>query len=165
MKLNRSESFKNLIFIICILQILLSFQDSNAQSKEDNEEEKFINLGLISFSPKYIVTEDFRLIRFKIRNNTNRTISNMFPWIYKYKKSEDGKASDFILVNNPHQGGLIQKNRIHPPGKKLFWQFKLVRPVPLEKNQEYTLRVSPKSIFYSRVETGIPVEEIKKPGQ
>lgn len=119
------------------------------QTKEKETNETFFNLGYISYSSIYVLSQDGMFITFKIRNNANRPVSNIFAWIYRNRESKEGEVSDFMLVNNPNKGGILLKGGAHKPGEIAEWRFSLTRAKdtvdPLEK---YTIRVSPKSIFF-----------------
>ncbi len=139
-----------------IIALLASSDGIQAQ----DEEEKFVNLGLIGVSSKYNLTPDNRGILFRIRNNTTRTISNIFGWVYIYEKGEDDKEKNFVLLNNPHKGGSIVKGKPHSPGKISEWRFPLVRKAtPPNQNVKYTLRVHSRSIFFANIEPILKTEE------
>lgn len=141
--------------LICSLN-LTGAKFAAAQNQEINPDarEEFIPLGLISFSTKYQLAEDGRFIIFTIRNNAGRTINNIYGWVYRYRKGDDEKPENVLLVNNPHRGGVIVKGRPHSPGKLADWRFPLFKRVQeKDKENRFTLRVSPKSLFYSNIET------------
>ncbi len=127
---------------------------SNALAQEDVNE-KFENIGLIGISNLYTLPDKTSTIVFKIRNNSTRTISHIFGWVYTYDKEPNGKGKNFVLLNNPHKGGNIIKGKPHRPGTVSEWSFPLVRE-PSTTNQEidYTLRVHSRSIFFANVESG-----------
>ena len=127
---------------------------SNALAHEDVNE-KFENIGLIGISNLYTLPDKTSTIVFKIRNNSTRTISHIFGWVYIYDKEPNGKGKNFVLLNNPHRGGSIIKGKPHRPGTVSEWSFPLVRE-PSTANQEidYTLRVHSRSIFFANVESG-----------
>lgn len=125
--------------------------------EEADDVRTFINLGLISFSPKYKLTENGRHIIFRIRNNSARSISNIFAWVYGFVKGKDGKETDFRLVNNPHRGGTMVKGGPHFPGKVIEWRFPLTEKIsPDDTKRDFTLRASQKSIFFMKVEPAAP---------
>lgn len=68
----------------------------------------------------------------------------------------------FLLINNPHKGGNIQKGSPHLPGTVSEWNFVLaIKPRLADQNLSYTLQVHPRSIFFSTVE---PIRKtIEKP--
>ena len=127
---------------------------SNALAQEDVNE-KFVNIGLIGISNLYTLPDQTKTIVFRIRNNSTRTISHIFGWVYMYDKALNGKGKNFVLLNNPHKGGNIIKGKPHRPGTVSEWSFPLVRE-PFIANQEidYTLRVHSRSIFFANVESG-----------
>lgn len=139
-------------FLTCLLIFLIwhiaGDEGSCQQNKETEVEETFFNLGYISYSASYVLSPDRLFITFKVKNNTSRPISNIFAWIYRTSKAKEGETPDFLLVNNPNKGGILLKGASHSPGETSEWRFPLIRakePVPQE---EYSLRVSPKSIFF-----------------
>jgi hypothetical protein len=137
----------------CLLAILIWHiavgESFCQQPKEKETDETFFNLGYISYSSAYVLSADKMFITFKIKNNASRPVSNIFAWIYRTRESKEGEASDFILVSNPNKGGILLKGGSHKPGEIAEWRFSLTRVKetvdPLEK---YTLRVSPKSIYF-----------------
>ncbi|MFQ5444352.1 MAG: hypothetical protein ACE5EK_07030 [Nitrospinales bacterium] len=147
------------ITLFSLLIVFISETSLTAQEEPDDLQ-SFINLGLISFSPKYKLAENGNHIIFRIRNNSGRSISNIFGWVYSFTKGKDGKGTDFRLVNNPHKGGMIVKGGPHIPGKIIEWRFLLTEKIlPEETKREFTLRVSQKSIFFMRLEP--PVQKPK----
>ena len=132
----------------------LASYPSNALAQEEVNE-KFVNIGLIGISNLYILPEKTNTIVFRIRNNSSRTISHIFGWVYMYDKAPNNKGKNFVLLNNPHKGGNIIKGKPHRPGTVSEWSFSLVRE-PSTANQEidYTLRVHSRSIFFANVESG-----------
>lgn len=136
-----------MVFILGTGQVL------GQPAETDEEEIDFFNLGLISVSPNYILAEDAKFILFTIRNNTTRSISNIFGWVYEFIEDEQGVSSNFRLVNNPNQGGLIIKEKHHTPGTVVQWRFSLIASKqPVDPLKSFTLRISPKGIFFSRIE-------------
>ena len=133
---------------------VLANYPSNALAQEDVNE-KFENIGLIGISNLYTLPDKTSTIVFKIRNNSTRTISHIFGWVYAYDKEPNGKGKNFVLLNNPHKGGNIIKGKPHRPGTVSEWSFPLMRE-PSTANQEidYTLRVHSRSIFFANVESG-----------
>jgi len=132
---------------------------ADAAQKED--ESQYVHLGLISFSPKYILAKDFSHIIFNIKNNGARTLSEIFGWVYLYQEGDAEKAKDFILVNNPHRGGTVVKGNPHRPGTIAQWRFPLtVKNRAITPKDKFTLRVDPKGIFFARMEP--PADTAKK---
>ena len=76
---------------------------------------EFTNLGIISVSRNYTIAEDYSHIIFQIRNNSGRTIHNIYGWVYRYNQAPNGKPFNFVLVNNPHQGGIVVGGKSHRP--------------------------------------------------
>lgn len=115
--------------------------------------EKFSDNGPIGISNQFTLPDKTNTIVFRIKNNTTRTISQIYGWVYMYDKGPNGKGKNFLLLNNPHKGGNIVKGNPHSPGTISEWSFPLVRE-PFIANQEidYTLRVHPRSIFFAKVE-------------
>jgi len=138
--------------------ILLSFLFtliSPGQTLAQDEEEKFINIGLLGVSTKYTIPATTNTIVFRIKNNATRTISQIYGWVYRYDKEPDGKGKNFVLLNNPHKGGNIIKGNPHRPGTVSEWSFPLVRKAsPPSDVIEYTLRVHSRSIFFANIEVG-----------
>ena len=117
--------------------------------------ENFTNLGLIGISDKYTLPEKINSIVFRIKNNSSRTISNIYGWVYRYDIGPNNKGKNFVLMNNPHKGGTITKGKPHLPGTISEWSFPLVTEPPTPNAQlAYTLRVHSRSIFFANVETG-----------
>ncbi len=121
----------------------LASYPSNASAQEDVNE-KFVNIGLIGISNLYTLPDKTSTIVFRIRNNSTRTISHIFGWVYIYDKEPNGKGKNFIIKGKPHRPGTVSE-----------WSFPLVRE-PSTANQEidYTLRVHSRSIFFANVESG-----------
>ena len=141
-----------LIAVLIHLSFLVVGFLSQATAQEDIKEE-FVNIGLIGVSKLHSLPEQTNSIVFSIRNNTTRTISQIYGWVYMYDKGPNGKGNNFVLMNNPHKGGNIIKGNPHRPGTVSEWSFPLVR-APFIANQEvdYTLRVHTRSIYFSKVE-------------
>jgi hypothetical protein len=115
--------------------------------------EKFTNLGAIAISDKYTLPKNRRAIVFRIRNNTTRSISQIFGRVYMIDKATIEPSKKVLLINNPHKGGNIQKGSPHLPGTVAEWNFTLaVEPRLANQNLSYTLQVHPRSIFFSNVE-------------
>ncbi len=141
------------IFRTCLI---LAVYSSDILAQEDASE-KFVNIGLIGVSNIYTLPEKTNTIVFRIKNNTTRTISKIYGWVYMYDKGPNGRGKNFVLLNNPHKGGNIVKGNPHRPGTISEWSFPLVRE-PFIANQEidYTLRVHSRSIFFANVESVAP---------
>jgi len=151
--LNLLLHIKKNIFLLLSLSLLSSiFYSVQVIAQEDSNEE-FFNIGPISISNLYTIPSTKNNIVFKIKNNTSRTISQIYGWAYKFDKGPDGKGKNFVLLNNPHKGGIIIKGKPHRPGTISEWSFPLVRK-PSTTNQEasYTLRVHSRSIFFASIE-------------
>jgi len=132
----------------------LASYPSNALAQEEVNE-KFVNIGLIGISNLYILPEKTNTIVFRIRNNSSRTISHIFGWVYMYDKAPNNKGKNFVLLNNPHKGGNIIKGKPHRPGTVSEWSFPLVRELFIANQEiDYTLRVHSRSIFFANVESG-----------
>lgn len=132
----------------------LASYPSNALAQEEVNE-KFVNIGLIGISNLYILPEKTNTIVFRIRNNSSRTISHIFGWVYMYDKAPNNKGKNFVLLNNPHKGGNIIKGKPHRPGTVSEWSFPLVRELIIANQEiDYTLRVHSRSIFFANVESG-----------
>ncbi len=151
---------KNNLFIAFLLIFSLVLFLSNNQAYGQEEEEKFTNIGPIGISNKYTIPEKKRAIIFRIKNNSSRTIKQLFGRVFKIDKSQTDPQKKFLLINNPHKGGSISKGKPHRPGTISEWHFTLVLEPPTANEEiEYTLQVHPKSIFFANIE---PREENKK---
>ena len=151
--MNLLPHIKKNILLLSSLSLLSSiFFTVQAIAQEDSNE-KFFNIGPISISNLNTIPSKKNNIVFKIKNNTSRTISQIYGWAYKFDKGPDGKGKNFVLLNNPHKGGMIIKGKPHRPGTVSEWSFPLVRK-PSSTNQEtsYTLRVHSRSIFFASIE-------------
>ncbi len=131
------------VFIFCLALLFVPFE---LEGKQNEVQQDLIHLGFISYSPNFKLTKDRKHIIFKIKNNTSRTISNIYGWVYQY---QEGDPNSSTLVNNPNQGGLLIEGGPHNSGKIVSWKFKLL---PLRKpatpKDRYALKTSNKSIFY-----------------
>ena len=129
--------------------------NAHSTMAQEDVSETFRNLGFIAVSNLFTLSENTDTIVFRIRNNTTRTINQIFGWVYIYEKGPNGKGKNFLLLNNPHKGGNIIKGNPHLPATISEWSFPLVRE-PVIKNQgqeiDYTLRVHPRSIFFANIE-------------
>lgn len=145
---------KNKLFFVYALSfalnlVLLCFQ---AYGQSQNAE-RFTNLGAISISDKFTLPANRRAIVFRIKNNTTRSISQIFGRVYRIDKLAADPGKKFLLINNPHKGGNILKGSPHLPGAIAEWNFTLaVKPGVADQNLSYTLQVRPRSIFFSTVE-------------
>ena len=151
---------KNNLFIAFLLIFSLVLFLSNNQAYGQEEEEKFTNIGPIGISNKYTIPEKKRAIIFRIKNNSSRTIKQLFGRVFKIDKSQTDPQKKFLLINNPHKGGSISKGKPHRPGTISEWHFTLALEAPTANEEiEYTLQVHPKSIFFANIE---PIGENKK---
>ena len=127
---------------------------------QEQKAEKFTNIGAIAISDKYTLPTNRQAIVFRIRNNTTRSISQIFGKVYMIDKLATNPGNKFLLINNPHKGGNIQKGSPHRPGTITEWNFALaVKPRLADQNLSYTLQVHPRSIFFSTVEPMRKVQE------
>jgi hypothetical protein len=151
--LNLPLLIKKYILLLSSLSLLSSiFYSVQALAQEDSNE-KFFNIGPISISDLYTIPSEKNNIIFRIKNNTSRTISQIYGWAYKFDKGPDGKTKNFVLLNNPHKGGMIFKGKPHRPGTVSEWSFPLVRkPSITSPETSYTLRVHSRSIFFASIE-------------
>lgn len=129
---------------------------TGARGEQQEDESQFIRAGTLSYSKQYILAKDLSHIIFKIKNHNPRTVTQIFGWIYRTPVPGKGEPADntkMILVNNPHRGGLLVKDGPHRPGKVSQWRFLLDREMigATEKDQ-FTLRVSPKGVFFAHME-------------
>ncbi|MBN4078343.1 hypothetical protein JYT29_03370 [Nitrospina gracilis] len=145
---------QNKLFFVFALAFALNFAPLGFQVYgQEQKAEKFTNLGAIAISDKYTLPENRRAIVFRIRNNTTRSISQIFGKVYKINKSTTDPKKKFLLINNPHRGANTLKGSPHLPGTIAEWNFVLaVKPRLADQNLSYTLQVHPRSIFFSNVE-------------
>lgn len=140
-----------LISSLCFWMFIGTLSQVSAQEEDVNE--KFVNIGMIAISNLYTLPERTNTIVFRIRNNTTRTINQIFGWVYIYDKGPNGQGKNFVLLNNPHKGGNIIKGAPHLPGRISEWSFPLVRePFIADEEVDYTLRVHSRAIFFANVE-------------
>ncbi len=129
---------------------------SLAWGQDKDDKETFVRTGTIAFSKKYILADDFSHIIFKIKNHNPKTLSQIFGWVYRIPATKDEDAQNtkkLILVNNPHRGGIIVKGNPHRPGNKAQWRFLLDRNMQgATEKDTFTLRVSPKGVFFPIME-------------
>lgn len=145
---------KQLLFLSVLSLLSLISYPSISLAQEDVKE-KFVNLGLISISVLYTLPSKTNSIVFRIKNNSARTISQIYGWVYMYDKGPSGKGTNFALLNNPHRGGTIIKGAPHRPGTISEWSFPLVREAIIANEEiDYTLRVHTRSIFFASIEPG-----------
>ena len=151
---------KNNLFIVFLLIFSLIIFLSNNKAYSQEEEEKFANIGPIGISNKYTIPKNKQAIIFKIKNNSSRTIKQLFGRVFKIDKSQTDLQKKFLLINNPHKGGSISKGKPHRPGTVSEWHFTLgIEPPAANEEIEYILQVNPKSIFFANVE---PIGENKE---
>ena len=151
---------KNNLFIVFLLIFSLIIFLSNNKAYSQEEEEKFANIGPIGISNKYTIPKNEQAIIFKIKNNSSRTIKQLFGRVFKIDKSQTDPQKKFLLINNPHKGGSISKGKPHRPGTISEWHFILaLKPPAANEEVDYILQINPKSIFFSNVE---PIRENKK---
>ena len=142
------------LLFVCILTFALNLAPLCLQVYgQGQKEESFTNIGAIAISDKYTLPENRRAIIFRIRNNTTRSISQIFGKVYMVDKLATDPGKKFLLINNPHKGGNILKGNPHLPGTIAEWNFALaVDPPFANQNLGYTLQVHSRSIFFSTVE-------------
>tara|TARA_B100001123_G_C15132283_1_gene955859 strand:+ start:74 stop:547 length:474 start_codon:yes stop_codon:yes gene_type:complete len=151
---------KNNLFIVFLLIFSLVIFLSNNKAYSQEEEEKFANIGPIGISNKYTIPKNKQAIIFRIKNNSSRTIKQLFGRVFKIDKSQTDPQKKFLLINNPHKGGSISKGKPHRPGTISEWHFILaLKPPAANEEVDYILQINPKSIFFSNVE---PIRENKK---
>ena len=126
----------------------------------NGQDEKFTNVGAIAISDKFTLPKNRRAIIFRIRNNSTRSISQIFGKVFMIDKEASDPRKKILLTNNPNKGGNIIKGNPHLPGKIAEWNFVLAGKQRLSnQNISYTLQVHPRSIFFSNVE---PIRKVKK---
>ena len=127
---------------------------------QEEKDEKFTNIGAIAISDKYTLPKNRRSIIFRIRNNTSRSISQIFGKVFIVDKEATDPRKKLLLTNNPNKGGNIIKGSPHLPGTIAEWNFVLAGKPPLSNQKiRYTLQVHPRSIFFSNVE---PIRKTKE---
>jgi hypothetical protein len=146
---------KHLLLLAAFTLLNLTSYASHVRAQDEGVAENFVNLGLISISDLLTLPAKTKSIVFRIKNNTSRTISQIYGWVYKYDKVSNGRGKNFVLMNNPHRGGRVTEGAPHRPGTIAEWHFPLVRE-PFTPNAEldYSLRVHPRSIFFASIEPG-----------
>jgi hypothetical protein len=126
----------------------------------NGQEEKFTNIGAIAISDKFTLPKNRRAIIFRIRNNTTRSISQIFGKVLMIDKLATEPRKKLLLTNNPNKGGNILKGSPHLPGTIAEWNFVLTEEPRLADQQiSYTLQVHPRSIFFSNVK---PIRNAKE---
>ena len=142
---------QNKLFFVYALSFALNLAPLCFQvNGQEQKAEKFTNIGAIAISDKYTLPDNRGAIVFRIRNNTTRSISQIFGKVYMIDKLATDPRKKILLINNPHKGGNIQKGGPHLPGTVSEWNFVLaMKP---DQNLRYTLQVHPRSIFFSTVE-------------
>lgn len=154
-------TFKTLILCTAILiSGLLGGRPVHSQPAEETDQE-YVNLGNIAFSKDYQVAADRSFIIFTIKNQAFRTLSQIFGWVYLYQTEDDKNPVSFQLMNNPHQSATLIEGGPHRPGATAQWRFLFKKIIPGNPKQKFTLRVSPKSIYYSVWEPPIKKETNK----
>jgi hypothetical protein len=127
---------------------------------QEQKAEKFTNSGSIGISDKYTLPANRRAIVFRIRNNTTRSISQMFGKVFMIDRLATDPGKRFLLINNPNKGAYTLKGSPHLPGTIAEWNFTLaVKPRLADQNLSYTLQVHPRSIFFSNVEPARKIQE------
>ena len=153
---------KTVLFIfihIFIIGVVLSIT-RNGFSQTPAEDEEFNNLGPISYSNDYKLSPESDHITYRIKNQTTRTLDNVYAWIYHAAEDKEGNPTTLTLVNNPHQGGIITLGKPHRPGDTAEWRFSLIKTLTTKiEGGKYTLRVSAKGIFFLRIEPPVKPEE------
>ena len=155
------NNMQNKLFFVYALAFALNLAPLCFQVYgQEQKAEKFTNIGAIAISDKYTLPINRHAIIFRIRNNTTRSISQIFGKVYMIDKSATDPRKKFLLINNPHKGGNMQKGSPHIPGTIAEWNFALtMKPRLADQNLSYTLQVHPRSIFFSTVE---PIRKAKE---
>ena len=122
-------------------------------SQTPPEDEEFNNLGPISYANDYKLSPESDHITYRIKNQTALTMDKVYVWVYHAAEDEEGNTTNLTLVNNPHRGGIITIGKPHRPGDIAEWRFPLIQILTSKiEGGKYTLRISPKGIFYPKVE-------------
>lgn len=130
-----------------------NFQVGSVWAQAGGSSKEFTHMGLISVSRNYSIAEDYSHITFSIKNNSSRTIQNIYGWVYRYNQAPNGKPFNLVLLNNPHKGGIVLNGAPHRPNEIQDWRFPLKPGAPpTEKTEKYTLKITNKSIFFSNSE-------------
>jgi len=156
--MNRSAK---IIFLTLFLAGGLSLNNAqNGFSQTPPADEEFNNLGPISYANDYKLSPKSDHITYRIKNQTQLTIDKVFAWVYHAAEDEEGKTPSLTLVNNPHRGGVITMGKPHRPGDIAEWRFPLIKKLTSEiEGGKFTLRVSSKGIFHTKVEPPAKSEE------
>jgi len=140
-------------FFFLAFVLNLTFVNSGFSQAPPPEEEEFNDLGFIAYANDYKVAPEFDHITFRIKNQSTLTIDKIYAWVYHISEDEEGNPQVLSLVNNPHRGGVITKGNPHRPGDIAEWRFPLFKALTAKKaGSKYTLRISHKGIFYTKVE-------------
>ena len=158
------RSWLKIIFKYFFLTIVLNLITANNLLSQvpPAENKEFNDLGFIAYSNDYKLAPEFDYITFRIKNQSTLTIDKIFAWIYHISEDEEGNPLVLSLVNNPHRGGVITLGNPHRPGDIAEWRFPLFKALTAKKvGNKYTLRVSHKGIFYTKVEP--PAKPVGEP--
>ena len=137
-------------FLAFVLNLIYA---NSGFSQAPPAEEEFNDLGFIAYANDYKVAPEFDHITFRIKNQSTLTIDKIYAWVYHVSEDEEGNPQVLSLVNNPHRGGVITKGNPHRPGDIAEWRFPLFKSLTAKKvGNKYTLRISHKGIFYTKVE-------------
>jgi len=137
--------------VLFVIGTFLFLPYGHAQTELEEKEDKSINSGLISLSPEYSLDQEGNYIIFKIRNNSPRTLSTIYGWVYIYRENEKGFAEKIELVNNPHRGGIVVEGKPQLPGQWGQWRFPINRPPNRrDSSNKYRLHVYDRGVFFSR---------------
>ena len=140
-------------FFFLAFVLNLTFVNSGFSQAPPPEEEEFNDLGFIAYANDYKVAPEFDHITFRIKNQSTLTIDKIYAWVYHVSEDEEGNPQVLSLVNNPHRGGVITKGSPHRPGDIAEWRFPLFKALTAKiAGNKYTLRISHKGIFYTKVE-------------
>ena len=140
-------------FFFLAFVLNLNFVNSGFSQAPPPEEGEFNDLGFIAYANDYKVAPEFDHITFRIKNQSTLTIDKIYAWVYHVSEDEEGNPQVLSLVNNPHRGGVITKGNPHRPGDIAEWRFPLFKALTAKKaGNKYTLRISHKGIFYTKVE-------------
>ena len=153
---NLAKQFRYYVWAywLIVAFFMLGHNFLHAQENADNQdEEEFINFGYISVSSKYTIDSKAKNVTFKIRNNSTRSIKNIFFWIYEFKKDAKGAVEPLRLVNNPNKSGLPIKEATHEPYAEEKWRFHLIAAnPPVDDSKKFALLVDPRGIKFAKFE-------------
>jgi len=152
---------KTLAFYVALLIGGLLFAGPGHSQTSKEADQEYINLGNIAFSSDYQLAEDRSFIIFTIKNQEYRTLSRLFGWVYLYRTGDDQQPPEFQLMNNPHQSATVIEGAPHRPGSTAQYRFLLQKIVPAHAKEKFTLRVSPKSLYYTAWEPPLKKETDK----